>query len=65
MVMFWVRAMFVASSASSRVVRMFSLSYIVMRSCVVDLASSGLSSLCTFVCFHMAFRLSAGAMSTV
>lgn len=65
MVMFWVRAMSMASSVSSRVVRVPISSYIFVRSCVVGFVSSFFRSLIRFACFHMAFKPSANAMSTV
>ena len=63
--MFWVRAISKASSDSSRVVRMFNLSYTFIRSWIVEFASSVVRSLCILTCFHMAFRVSARAMSTL
>ena len=63
--MFWVRAMFVVSSVISRVERMSILSYISVKSCIACFVSSSFRSLCIFVCFHSALRLSARAMSTV
>ena len=63
--MFWVRAMFVVSSVIPRVERMSILSYISVKSCIACFVSSGFRSLCIFVCFHSALRLSARAMSTV
>ena len=64
-VMFWVKAICVVSCVISRVVTMFSPSYILMRSSIVDVASSGFRSLIRFACFHITLKLSAKAMSTV
>jgi hypothetical protein len=55
----------VVSSVISRVERMSILSYISVKSCIACFVSSGFRSLCIFVCFHSALRLSARAMSTV
>ena len=65
MVMFWVKAISMVFWVSSRVVMMCSASYIFVRSFMAAFASSRVRSLCMFVCFHIAFRLSAKAISTV
>lgn len=63
--MFLVSIVFVVSCASSCVFTMSSLLCVLTRSCAACFASSCSRSLCMFACFHIAFRLSARAMSTV
>lgn len=65
MVMFWVKAISVVFWVSSRVEMMCNASYIFVRSFMAVFASSCVRSLCMFACFHIAFRLSANAISTV
>ena len=63
--MFWVKAICAVSCVISRVVTMFSPSYILVRSSIAGVASSGFRSLSRFACFHIAFKVSGKARSTV
>ncbi len=60
-----VRAMPIACSANSLVEVIFNLSYMFRRYSIADVVSSGVRSENRFVCFHMMFRHSANARSTV
>ena len=65
MEVFLVWAMLIVSSASSRVGVMFRSLCIFRRYSMADLVSSGLRSQSKVVCFHMTFKHSISARSTV